>query len=127
MSHPLINVIDFEIVGPYTLRIIFDNKQERTIDFEPVLRGYYYGPLRDLKLFEQVRLDPEVHTLVWPNDADFDPATLYNWHQGEGEELAKRASNWQKSSIKDTKSSQSSFTKGVKPANKTPIKNNKAI
>jgi len=35
-----------------------------------------------------VRLDPEIHTLVWPNDADFDPATLYCWNEGDGAELA---------------------------------------
>jgi hypothetical protein len=36
------------------------------------------GPLRDQALFRQVRLDSEVHTLVWPNGADFDPATLHD-------------------------------------------------
>ena len=49
------------------------------IDFEPVLLGNLYGPLKDEKLFNQVKIDPEVHTLVWPNGADFDPETLYNW------------------------------------------------
>ena len=96
MDHLLISVVDFEIFGPYTLRVVFDNGQERIINFEPVLHGHYYGPLRDLKLFNQVRLDPEIQTLVWPNDADFDPATLYNWHRGDGAELAERASQWGK-------------------------------
>lgn len=99
MEHLLISVVDFEVVEPYILRVIFDDGQERTINFEPVLYGHYYGPLRDLDLFNQVRLDPEIHTLVWPNEADFDPATLYNWHQGEGAELAKRASRWQESQV----------------------------
>ena len=77
------------MVAPYTLHTVFDDGEERTINFEPALRGYYYEPLRDLSLFNQVRLDPEVHTLVWPNDADFDPATLYEWNQGDGQELAQ--------------------------------------
>jgi hypothetical protein len=38
-----------------------------------------YGPLQDEKLFNQVEIDPEIHTLVWPNGADFDPETLHNW------------------------------------------------
>ena len=73
----------------------FDDGISQTIDFEPVLYGYYFAPLRDIRVFNQVRLDPEVHTLVWPNDADFDPATLYNWNRGDGAELARRAARWQ--------------------------------
>ncbi len=91
----MVNVTGFEIVGPYTLRVIFDDGVERTINFESVLHGYYYAPLRDVGLFNQVRLNSEIHTLVWPNGADFDPATLFNWHAGDGEELAQRAARWQ--------------------------------
>jgi hypothetical protein len=90
MNHLLITVTEVEIIAPYTLRIVFDDGVERIINFEPVLHGYYYEPLRDLSLFNQVRLDPEVHTLVWPNGADFDPATLYEWEQGDGLELEER-------------------------------------
>jgi hypothetical protein len=90
----MVRVIAFEIVGLYTLRVIFDDGAERIINFEPVLHGYYYAPLRDLSFFNQVRLDPEVHTLVWPNGADFDPATLYNWLEGDGAELAQKAARW---------------------------------
>ncbi len=95
MTHLIVQVVDFEIVRPYTLRITFNDGTTRVIDFAPVLEGYYYAPLRDLTLFNQVRVDPEVHTLVWPNGADFDPATLYNWDQGDGDELAHRATQWQ--------------------------------
>jgi hypothetical protein len=102
MNHLLVKVTNFEIVGPYTLHLTFDGGKEQRINFEPVLYGYYYGPLRDLALFNQVRLDPEIHTLVWPNEADFDPATLYKWHEGEGAELAARAARWQKTEGKVT-------------------------
>ncbi len=93
-EHMLVRVVAFEIVGRYTLRIEFDDESEQIIDFEPVLQGFYFAPLRNLEVFNCVRLDPKIHTLVWPNDAAFDPATLYNWHRGDGDELARRAARW---------------------------------
>ena len=77
--HPVYRVREVEIVSDYTLRIGFDDGAEQTIDFRPVLAGKLYRPLRDLEVFNGVRIDPEVHTLVWPNGADFDPATLHDW------------------------------------------------
>jgi hypothetical protein len=79
LNHAIYRVKSFRIVGPYTLRVRFDDEMERTIDFRPILKGELYGPLRDRELFEQVRIDDEVNTLVWPNGADFDPATLHDW------------------------------------------------
>ncbi len=94
MKHPIYRVRSFEIVSPYTLRVRFDDETERTIDFRPILAGEMYGPLRDQRLFNQVRIDPEVHTLVWPNGADFDPATLHDWplHKQAFRQLAR---NWE--------------------------------
>jgi len=79
MNHSIYRVVAFEIIASHTIRISFDDATEQTICFAPVLRGELFGPLRDSKLFNQVRIDPEVHTLVWPNGADFDPATLHDW------------------------------------------------
>lgn len=99
MEHLLIRITDFSIVAPYVLRVVFEDGTEQTINFEPVLYGHYYRPLRDMTLFNQVRLDPEIHTLVWPNDADFDPATLYYWNDGDGAELAERARKWEQTRV----------------------------
>ena len=92
MSHPIYRVISFEVEAPYTLRIRFDDKTEQVIDFQAVLEGELFGPLRDPSLFNQVRIDPEVHTLIWPNGADFDPATLHDWpiHLPELRKLVER-------------------------------------
>lgn len=79
MQHGIYRVESFEIVSPYTLRVRFNDESEQFINFEPVLTGELFGPLRDLKLFNSVRIDPEVHTLVWPNGSDFEPATLHDW------------------------------------------------
>lgn len=79
MTHRMARVQGFAILGQYTLRIQFDDGSDQVIDFEPILRGEVYGPLRDPLLFAQVQVDAEAHTLVWPNGADFDPATLHDW------------------------------------------------
>jgi len=75
------------------LRISFADGTEQVINFLPVLAGELFGPLQDLALFNQVKLDHEVHTLVWPNNADFDPATLHDWPE-HSLELARRATAW---------------------------------
>jgi len=93
MSHPIYRVVEFEIVGPYRLRVVFDDGREQVVDFRPVLEGPLYGPLRDEKLFSQVEIDPEVHTLVWPNGADFDPETLHDWPK-YAEDMKRMAKRW---------------------------------
>jgi len=93
MTHPIYHVRSFEIKAPYTLRVGFDDGTEQLIDFQPVLAGELFSPLRDLAIFNQVRIDPEVHTLVWPNGADFDPATLHDW-PAYAQALAVRARQW---------------------------------
>lgn len=93
MSHPTYRVESFEVVAPYTLRVVFDDGTEQTINFLPVLAGELYGPLRDPALFGRVSVDSEVHTLVWPNGADFDPATLHDWPE-HADALKASAERW---------------------------------
>jgi Protein of unknown function (DUF2442) len=92
MPHAIHKVRSFEIVRPYTLWIQFEDGTAQTIDFRSVLEGELFGPLRDIDVFNQVRIDPEVRTLVWPNGADFDPATLHDWPEYERafQEMAQR-------------------------------------
>jgi hypothetical protein len=93
MAHPIYHVRSFKIEAPYTLRIQFDDGAEQVINFQSVLAGELFGPLRDLAFFNQVKIDPEVHTLVWPNGADFDPATLHDWPE-HADAIASRAKQW---------------------------------
>ena len=98
MQHPIHRVRRVEVVAAYRLRVEFEDHVERTIDLEPVLAGELYGPLRDPELFRQVRIDPEVRTLVWPNGADFDPATLHDWPD-HAEAFARKAREWARSTV----------------------------
>jgi hypothetical protein len=95
MYHKLYKITAYELIERYVIRVEFDDGTEEMIDFEPVLYGEMWGPLRDLALFQQVAIDPIAHTLTWPNGADFDPETLRNWSEYK-DELSARAQQWAK-------------------------------
>jgi hypothetical protein len=95
MEHRICRVVSFEKVRSFVLRVSFDDETTRVIDVAPVLRGELFGPLSDPIYFDRVRLDEEAGTLVWPNGADFDPATLRDWPLVVGE-MAALASRWEK-------------------------------
>ena len=104
MSHAIYRVLSFEIIGPYELRVRFDDGVSRDINFRPILKGPFFGPLTDLALFNAVQLDDEVHALVWPNGADFDPETLHDWPDLINS-LAETASHWEADTAFSTLSS----------------------
>lgn len=93
MTHAIHDVRSFEIFAPYTLCVCFEDGMARTIDFQPILAGELYSPLRDVDLFNRVRIDPEARALVWPNGADFDPATLHDWTERENQ-MREMALHW---------------------------------
>ena len=93
MSHSIYRVVSVTVSAPYTLKVKFDDDTYQVIDFQSILKGELYAPLRDITLFNQVQIDPEVYTLVWPNGADFDPATLHDWSE-DVNELATLSQHW---------------------------------
>jgi len=94
MTHAIHRVTSFEKTAPYTLRAHFEDESAPTIDFRPVLKGDLYGPLLDQSFVRSREARPEVHTLVWPNGADFDPATLHDWPQ-RAAEMEAMARHWE--------------------------------
>ena len=93
MQHKIHSIKSFHIVAPYTLEIIFEDNKSKAINFLPDLNGEMYGPLQNPDLFNRVKIDDEVKTILWPNGADFDPALLYHWEH-HIEELTIRAKEW---------------------------------
>ena len=63
--------------GDFVVHIRFSDGVEGDVDLRDELYGEMFEPLKDQRLFAQVCVHPEFHTLVWPNGADFAPEFLY--------------------------------------------------
>ena len=84
------DIVHVEIVGNYLLRLTFDDKTQQTIDFEPLLYGPVFAPLRDLEQFNQVTLNQDTGTIEWPSGADFNPTMLHDWPQHRERVIAEK-------------------------------------
>jgi|SRR5664280_1445149 len=61
----------------HVVRVMFADGEVRDVDITPLLNSEVFAPLRDLKVFEQVTVDEEIGTIVWPGGADLDPEVIY--------------------------------------------------
>jgi hypothetical protein len=70
-------LIDAKHIKDYTLYLRFPDGSEGEVDFEQELEGEIFEPLKDISYFKNFTVDQELHTVVWPNGADFAPEFLY--------------------------------------------------
>lgn len=64
-------------VDGYKLWLEFNDGKTGVIDLSKELWGPVFGPLKDIGMFQQVQVDPELETVSWSNGADFAPEFLY--------------------------------------------------
>jgi len=60
----------------YTLQLTFNSGVIKQVNLQDELDGEIFEPLRDLNVFRQVSLDPDMRTIAWSNGADFAPEFL---------------------------------------------------
>jgi hypothetical protein len=64
------------------VHVRFEDGTTADVDLSYLLDyGGVFEPLRDPAYFARLRADPEAGTIVWPNDADIAPETLYTQAQ----------------------------------------------
>ena len=66
-------------------RLTFEDGLVAKVDMDSVIRSYdgVFAPLLDPAFFSQVRVDPELGTIFWPNGADIWPDVLYSFASGK--------------------------------------------
>ena len=72
------DVVEVRPLGGYRLLVRFDDGVVGELDLGQRLTfDGVFAPLRDPAAFAEVRVHPELGTVVWPGGADLDPDVLY--------------------------------------------------
>jgi hypothetical protein len=75
-STPLL--VDAKAGEDHCVQVSFEDGLAAEVDLSYLLDyGGVFEPLRDIEYFRQLRADPEAGMIVWPNEADIAPETLY--------------------------------------------------
>ena len=75
----IIHVTAVEPRPGHRLYLEFEDGAKGEIDFSTREWRGVFAPLADQARFEQVELDKQLGTIVWPNGADMAPESLYLW------------------------------------------------
>jgi Protein of unknown function (DUF2442) len=75
----LVHLTAVEVIGDHRLRLSFEDGAEGEVDLSAWQWRGVFEPLADAAYFNQVALDQELGTIVWPKGADIAPETLYSW------------------------------------------------
>ena len=72
-------------ISDYRLLLAFTNGEKAEVDFRDriVGRGGVFAALEKVDFFKRVQVDPEIGTLVWPNEVDRCPDVLYSEATGK--------------------------------------------
>jgi hypothetical protein len=71
----LISVKDVKPLKNYELLLSFDNGEMRIFDMKPYLNKGIYKQLKDVTMFESVKVSFD--SIEWKNHVDIDPEFLY--------------------------------------------------
>lgn len=62
----------------YEVHVVFEDGTAADVDLAYLSEyGGVFEPLREPSYFRRLQVEPEAGTIVWPNDADIAPETLY--------------------------------------------------
>jgi hypothetical protein len=87
-TRSLPRIVAIKPLEGWYLRLTFTDDLVREVDLSDDLWGPMAEPLQDPDYFRQVRVDPELGTVVWPNGYDLDPDVLHGDFEPAGRPTA---------------------------------------
>ncbi len=72
-----LHVTDVSHIGPFQLRVKFNDGVVKEVDLTGELYGEVFEPLKDPDYFKRAVVNSDTNTIEWPNGADFAPEFLY--------------------------------------------------
>lgn len=78
------DVVEVRPLGDYLLQLRFEDGVSGVVDISEIVPFTgVFAPLQDKDFFAEVRVNPDIGTICWPNEADLDPDVLYSLVSGE--------------------------------------------
>lgn len=71
----LLDVVKFDYLDEYKLLLTFENGEIKMFDCAQIMDEKPFQVLKDVNYFKRAKID--YGTLVWPNEIDIAPDTLY--------------------------------------------------
>jgi hypothetical protein len=74
----LVRIQSVKPLENFVVSVKFTNGTRRKIDLEPYLRGKVFENIRqNPSVFQAMKIDKRMGTIIWENGADIDPDVLY--------------------------------------------------
>ncbi len=71
-------VIEVKPLSNFRIWVKFEDGTEGTVDLSDLVNKGVFQRLREKEYFESVYVDPETHTVAWPDGLDLCPDALYS-------------------------------------------------
>ena len=93
-----LHLTEAKYIEDYKVEVSFDNGRKGIADLSDTPHGPVFEPLKNKSFFAQIKVDPELKTIVWPNGADLAPEYIFfrAFKEGQWSEVGSRRSEVRK-------------------------------
>ena len=90
----ILHITNAKYLKDYQVEVEFNDGRKGVADLSSVLQGPVFEPLKDQAIFAQLRVDPVLETIIWPNGVDLAPESVYYRAFMDDPKLQKQFKEW---------------------------------